>query len=110
MTVFPFINPFDVPRFALHDLYPARMETCFQLLEETHGFLLLYTHGISQDAKRDTTPDVLEDFLARCDQGMQEGWLQCSTFSQTLEENGISPTSGGEWVTKFFQQIEFSTP
>lgn len=32
MTVFPFINPFDVPRFALHDLYPARMETCFQLL------------------------------------------------------------------------------
>ena len=110
MTVFPFINPFNVPRFALHDLYPARMETCFQLLKQTHGFLLLYTHGISQDAKRDTTPAILDDFLARCDEGMQEGWLQCSTFSQTLEGNGIPPSSGGEWVTKFFEQMEFLTP
>ena len=80
--VFPFTDPYDIPRVVLHALDNDQMDSMFQSLKKTHGVIVGYTHGLYETGgtSADMTTDQFNYFLAKIDEGLDAGWLEGTTF------------------------------
>ena len=80
-TVWPFPNPWNVPRILIHGRSNEWYDTFFDTLRKTHCCAVIYTHGID-DASASMTSAQLEYFLGKLETAMEEGWLNPTTYNR----------------------------
>ena len=79
-NVFPFINPYGVPRITLHGKTQSEMDDMFAIMKKTHNLMIGYTHGISDNPVPDMSLAEWDYFLLKIDEGIAEGWLEGVTY------------------------------
>lgn len=87
-TAWPFINRWNVPRWALHGRSAATVDAMFAGLARTHGLLVCYTHGVHADGGFDTTPAEWAYFVSKLTAAVAAGWLEGVTFEDLYGRSG----------------------
>ena len=88
VALWPLTHPYNYWRGALHHLSPRALAELFEEAKQTHGVLICYTHNV-EDGEKHISPELWQQFLDLIDQGLDQGWLEGSTFETlTSEERG----------------------
>lgn len=87
---FPFLNKWDTPRIAITPGASTgnkeKISELFSALKKTKQVFIVYTHGISELSDSDTPPELWNHFISEIDAGINEGWLEGTTFEMLNEE------------------------
>lgn len=82
-VMFPFPDRYNIPRYAMQGRDTATIDAFFEVLRKNHNTLLIYTHGIS-DYEQDTSETLLAYYAQKCSDGIQAGWLNCTTYNRMM--------------------------
>jgi hypothetical protein len=94
VSCWPPIDPYNLPRVALHGVSNSGMDAFFLALKQTHGLLLCYTHGILDTGGIDMTNAEWDYFLTKLDDGIQGSWLEGVTMEILLARGGLRYRQG----------------
>jgi hypothetical protein len=87
VTPFPFPDRYNIPRYAMHGDPLKRNETTivnlFTALKNQHCTIFLYTHGVS-NRENDLTTDLFAYYLREITNGVDEGWLNVTTYNRMM--------------------------
>lgn len=86
VTEFPFPNPYNVPRLALHSLTQDQITANLLLMYKTHCTAVIYTHKIQDDSSSDTSTANWEFFVNAIDDAIDGGYLNPTTFNSLMME------------------------
>lgn len=79
---FPFLNKYDISRYSVHNRQDADLEKIFLSLKNTHGTMIMYTHSCCEGSNTDLSLAGIEKVIALITQGVNEGWLEGTTFNR----------------------------
>ena len=82
-TVFPFPNPYNIPRVALHN-QTSPFTAIFGRLQKTHCLYVIYTHGIASTGEYNTTPENWESFVSVLQTAINDGYVECTTYDRLM--------------------------
>ena len=88
-TLWPFTQPYNYRREALHHLSSRDLKELFEEAQQTHGVLVCYTHNVD-DGITHISPELWTEFLELVDEGIAAGWLEAVTF-ETLTARDDKP-------------------
>ena len=81
---FPFKEPRGINRMIIHGVSKDNMDRYFNYLRKTHCVAVFYTHDISDNGGIHMTNAELTYFLSKIEQGVNEGWLEGTTYSELI--------------------------
>ena len=87
LDTFPFINPLDVPRIALHGQTTATIDELFSKMQKTHCTAVFYTHGIGEGSYN-TPTEVWEYFLEKLTTAISSGYVEPTTYNRLMTGDG----------------------
>lgn len=82
----PFEDPYNIARTQLHNRDEAWYLNNFDRLKKTKGLQVIYTHGLDDDGGIHMTSQELDFLLAEIDKGVNEGWLEGTTYSKLMAQ------------------------
>ena len=88
-TTFPFPNPYNVPRRALHNMSESDIDAMFAMIQKTHCSIVLYTHGIGSGSY-ETTSAIWETFIGKLETALESGYIRGTTYSRLETERLVS--------------------
>lgn len=88
LTYYPFPDKYNIPRVALHGKSTDDIDAIFDNMKNQHNVILLYTHGISNDAG-DTTSAMLTYFLTKLSNAITNDGMIVTTYSRLINEYDI---------------------
>lgn len=80
LSTWPPTDRWNISRWSVHGRTTTDTDTMFNNLKRTHQLLVCYTHGVHADGLTDATPAEWNYFISKCEQGLNEGWLEAVTF------------------------------
>ena len=80
LNIFPFKDPYNVPRINLHGSTKDQIDRYFSTLKKTRALMVVYTHGIGTGMRADMTEENWDYFLTKVDEAIEEGWLESVTY------------------------------
>ena len=85
-SIFPFTDFYNIPRMQLHGRTQSWFDSLFDYLKKTHCIAVVYTHSIVETSPSgiNMTTAELEMFMDGLETGVEEGWLEGTTFSQLM--------------------------
>lgn len=97
VTIFPWLQPFDIPRLSIHGRDRAWVDAQFETLKTMRGTALFYTHklipnGTGPAQPVDINQSEWEYFLAKLDAAVAEGWLEVTSFEPMYDSLKLNPT------------------
>jgi len=81
---FPFSNPLNVPRTAIHNRSTDDIDAYFEKIQKTHCFICFYTHGIQDDYETNCSIAKWEHFLSKLTTAINGGWLLPTTYNRLM--------------------------
>lgn len=81
---FPFVAPYNVRRFQLHQRTNETMDLWFEKLKRSRGVWVVYTHSVSEISTGDITNAQWQYFLNKLDVALAEGWMEGATFKSLM--------------------------
>lgn len=81
---FPFKNTRGINRILIHGIPTSTIDNYFEYLRKTHCVAVFYTHDISDNGGIHMTNEQLNYFISKVEQGINEGWLEGTTFSKLM--------------------------
>lgn len=82
---FPFQNMYNVPRIQVHKRTNEDIDSHFDILKSTRGVFVGYTHNVVDDSSGDIDEVDWDYFLSKIDEGLEEGWLEGTTFKMLMQ-------------------------
>ena len=84
---FPFPDKYNIPRYGLNNSRDtAFFDTLFDKLEDRRATVLVYFHGISNEAK-DLSSTLLTYFINKLSTAISAGYLNPTTYSRLMKFN-----------------------
>jgi hypothetical protein len=90
--IFPFENIYNIPRMQLHARQDLQswLTTQFDYMKKTHNTIVVYTHSVvandSSVTDLNMTQAEVDMFVDACETGVNEGWLEGTTFSHLMSK------------------------
>ena len=76
----PLVDKWNIPRILIHGRSDSEYDSIFDTLKKTHCGAVFYTHGVSSDS-HDITEAQITYFVNKCVTGINEGWLNPTTYN-----------------------------
>lgn len=100
---FPFKTTYGINRKQVHNIDNAKMDVYFDTLKKTHCLVVFYTHDISDDGGIHMTTAELDYFESKLKTGIEEGWLEPTTYSELRRK--YQSHSGKKIEAEFYESI-----
>ena len=84
LDAFPFVDPLNVPRTALHNRSTSDIDEYFDKLQKTHCFICFYTHGIQDDYETNCSIAKWNHFMEKLEDALDDGWLEPTTYNRLM--------------------------
>ncbi len=97
---YPFKNSRNIKRITIHGRTTDNIDSYFDTLKKTRCVAIFYTHDISDNGGIHMTNDELNYFVSKIEQGINEGWLEGTTYSELRTRYEIDRNSSG--INDFF--------
>ena len=100
---YPFKDSRNIKRITIHGRTTDNIDSYFDTLKKTRCVAIFYTHDISDNGGIHMTNDELNYFVSKIEQGINEGWLEGTTYSELRTRYEIDRNSSG--INDFFAGI-----
>lgn len=97
---YPFKDSRNIKRITTHGRSTTDIDSYFDTLKKTRCVAIFYTHDISDNGGIHMTNDELNYFASKIEQGINEGWLEGTTYSELRTRYEIDRNASG--VNDFF--------
>jgi len=82
-NIFPFANPHNIPRIALHS-QPTGAPELFRRLRLTHCLYVIYTHGVQDTGNYNTTLENWNAFINALQTAINDGYVEGTTYDRLM--------------------------
>ncbi|WP_314347803.1 hypothetical protein [Mammaliicoccus vitulinus] len=97
---YPFKDSRNIKRITVHGRTLSDIDSYFDTLKKTRCVAIFYTHDISDNGGIHMTNDELNYFVSKIELGINEGWLEGTTYSDLRTRYEIDRDSSG--INDFF--------
>lgn len=84
VTAMPPADKYNIPRISLQGRDTDYFDALFTKLKNHHCTVFFYTHGISTTGSGDMTPTMLNYFVSKIIDGVNEGYLNPTTYNRLM--------------------------
>ena len=100
---YPFKDSRNIKRITIHGRSTTDIDSYFDTLKKTRCVAIFYTHDITDNGGIHMTNAELDYFVSKIEQGINEGWLEGTTYSELRTRYEIDRNSSG--TNDFFAGI-----
>ncbi|MDK9861651.1 polysaccharide deacetylase family protein [Staphylococcus equorum] len=97
---YPFKDSRNIKRITIHGRTTTNIDSYFDTLKKTRCVAIFYTHDITDNGGIHMTNAELDYFVSKIEQGVNEGWLEGTTYSDLRTRYEIDRDSSG--INDFF--------
>ncbi|MDW3946586.1 BppU family phage baseplate upper protein [Staphylococcus saprophyticus] len=92
---YPFKDSRNIKRITVHGRSSSDIDSYFETLKKTRCVAIFYTHDINDNGGIHMTNDELNYFVSKIEKGINEGWLEGTTYSELRTRYEIDRNSSG---------------